>query len=239
MYALIAVGGKAHLLLSYEIPAELNDVLAPGQLVRVPLRNAEQFGIVVARADSAPVPDTRPISALVDPEPVVAPRYLTLARWMADFYLASLADCVWLMTPPPHVGPRRVRSVELVATPDQIEAARPSLGRPVKQADILDWLAASDDPLPTVAQVRDVADCGMSPLRALEKRGWIELDQENHLHTVLLFLSAQEARAREPQEDRQQKGLTDMTEELAKDTGFKIVNHRVDFFGVCPECQSC
>jgi len=196
MYALIAVGGKAHLLLSYEIPAELNDVLAPGQLVRVPLRNAEQFGIVVARADSAPVPDTRPISALVDPEPVVAPRYLTLARWMADFYLAPLADCVWLMTPPPHVGPRRVRSVELVATPDQIEAARPSLGRPVKQADILDWLAASDDPLPTVAQVRDVADCGMSPLRALEKRGWIELDQENHLHTVLLFLSAQEARAR-------------------------------------------
>lgn len=33
--------------------------------------------------------------------------------------------------------------------------------------------------------------------------------------------------------------LDGMTEELAKDTGFKIVNHRVDFFGVCPECQSC
>ncbi len=195
MYAQIAVGGKAHLLLSYEIPAELIDLITPGQMVRVPLRDAEQLGIVVARADAAPVKDTRPINALVDPEPVVGPQYLALARWMADFYLAPLADCVWLMAPPPHVGPQHVRSVELIATPDQIEAARPSLGRPVKQADILDWLAAGDDPLPTVEQVLDAADCSTSPLRSLEKRGWVELDQEDHLRTVLPLLTAKQARA--------------------------------------------
>lgn len=26
--------------------------------------------------------------------------------------------------------------------------------------------------------------------------------------------------------------------EIASQTGFKVVNHRLDFFGVCPECQS-
>jgi Fur family peroxide stress response transcriptional regulator len=31
--------------------------------------------------------------------------------------------------------------------------------------------------------------------------------------------------------------LTDMTDELAQETGFRIVNHRLDFFGICQECQ--
>jgi Fur family peroxide stress response transcriptional regulator len=30
----------------------------------------------------------------------------------------------------------------------------------------------------------------------------------------------------------------DMTERLASDTGFKITTHRLEFFGVCPECQN-
>jgi Fur family peroxide stress response transcriptional regulator len=32
-------------------------------------------------------------------------------------------------------------------------------------------------------------------------------------------------------------GLADMTSELKEETGFKIINHRLDFFGVCPSCQ--
>ena len=31
--------------------------------------------------------------------------------------------------------------------------------------------------------------------------------------------------------------LADMTSELKKETGFKIINHRLDFFGICPGCQ--
>jgi len=30
--------------------------------------------------------------------------------------------------------------------------------------------------------------------------------------------------------------LEDMTRELSRETGFRIVSHRLDFFGVCPEC---
>ena len=32
-------------------------------------------------------------------------------------------------------------------------------------------------------------------------------------------------------------GLADMTQEVKKETGFKIINHRLDFFGICPGCQ--
>lgn len=32
--------------------------------------------------------------------------------------------------------------------------------------------------------------------------------------------------------------LEDVTLELKQETGFEIVNHRLDFFGICPECQT-
>ena len=32
-------------------------------------------------------------------------------------------------------------------------------------------------------------------------------------------------------------GLKDMTHEIVRETGFKIMNHRLDFFGICPSCQ--
>ena len=31
--------------------------------------------------------------------------------------------------------------------------------------------------------------------------------------------------------------LADVTQKLMAETGFKITNHRLDFFGICPECQ--
>jgi len=31
--------------------------------------------------------------------------------------------------------------------------------------------------------------------------------------------------------------LEDLTQELVQETGFRILNHRMDFFGICPQCQ--
>ena len=31
--------------------------------------------------------------------------------------------------------------------------------------------------------------------------------------------------------------LRDMTDEVARETGFRILTHRLDFFGLCPACQ--
>jgi Fur family peroxide stress response transcriptional regulator len=33
------------------------------------------------------------------------------------------------------------------------------------------------------------------------------------------------------------ESLAHMTRELVSDTGFKITSHRLDFFGICPDCQ--
>lgn len=31
--------------------------------------------------------------------------------------------------------------------------------------------------------------------------------------------------------------LTDLTQELISDSGYTILSHRLDFFGICPDCQ--
>jgi Fur family peroxide stress response transcriptional regulator len=31
--------------------------------------------------------------------------------------------------------------------------------------------------------------------------------------------------------------LDDLSEEISRQTGYKIFSHRLDFFGLCPRCQ--
>lgn len=38
--------------------------------------------------------------------------------------------------------------------------------------------------------------------------------------------------------DPELSSLVDMSQEIADETGFKIHSHRLDFFGLCPKCQS-
>ena len=33
--------------------------------------------------------------------------------------------------------------------------------------------------------------------------------------------------------------LEEITSKMMKETGYKILTHRLDFYGVCPNCQSC
>ena len=89
---------------TYHLPDELQGRLAAGSLVVVPFGPRRLYGIVVALADESPVPKTRPVESLVDPEPVLTPAQIALARWMGRECLAPLWRCLTLMLPPGVVG---------------------------------------------------------------------------------------------------------------------------------------
>ncbi|MBR9986401.1 MAG: transcriptional repressor [Desulfosarcina sp.] len=38
--------------------------------------------------------------------------------------------------------------------------------------------------------------------------------------------------------DPDMSSLADMTQALTRETGFTITRHRLDFFGICPDCQA-
>lgn len=85
---------------SYHIPPHLQGRLAPGHLVRVSFGRRWVQAVVLKLSDTAPVQKTKPIEALLDPEPVLSPAQIALARWMSSYYVAPLIDCIQPMLPP-------------------------------------------------------------------------------------------------------------------------------------------
>ena len=84
----------------YHIPDVLIPVLAPGHLVVVPFGPRRAQGIVVRLVGESPVPETRPIESLVEPQPALTPAQLALAAWMHQATLAPIGECVAVMIPP-------------------------------------------------------------------------------------------------------------------------------------------
>jgi primosomal protein N' (replication factor Y) len=89
---------------SYDVPEKLEARVVAGSLVVVPFGSRRLYGIVVRLSDRSPVPETRPVESLVDPQPVLTPEQIALAGWMRDEYLASLHECLDLLLPPGMVG---------------------------------------------------------------------------------------------------------------------------------------
>ncbi len=244
----------------YSIPPHLADEVAVGQLILVPFRDRRLQAIVVGLSESAPVAETRDIEEIVDREPVLSPVQIELARWMSDYYLAPLLDCLRVMLPPgieqqavlmlelrpeapiprnltrqeraviellrrrgrlsarrlarelrmpdwrpvvdrlarkgviskrseltkPRVGPKRAGFVRLIADEEEIARAIPHLGHASKQADVLEFLAQSEDPLPEMGEVCRKVGCSEAPIRALAEKGLVGITERRTLVAPLL-----------------------------------------------------
>jgi len=96
----------------YHLSDELAGCVEPGSLLTVPFGAQLLYAVAVELPDRPAVEETRPVSSLVDPQPVLLPTQIELARWMEGEYLASLWRCLTLMLPPGVVGHTDVR-VEL------------------------------------------------------------------------------------------------------------------------------
>ena len=236
----------AGLTFHYSIPPDLRERLRPGHLVRVPFRNREVHGIVIALHEESPVAETRPILDLVYPDPVLTDMQLRLARWMAEHYLTPLLYVLKLFLPPrltappepvlelvPGVpipedltpeqrllverlkgGPQaeaRLRQgakslarpsvlapllergivrrrhavvrrpprahtetfVRLIADDEAVAHTLPQLGRHSPRAEVLSFLLAWPDPLPTVDVVREHTGVSLALLKRMAQEGWI------------------------------------------------------------------
>lgn len=84
----------------YHVPAALQERVQPGCLVEVPFGRQLVQGVVLRQISIPQVPDTRPVFALVDPDPVVTPHQISLAEVLAKDTFSSLAVCLGLMIPP-------------------------------------------------------------------------------------------------------------------------------------------
>lgn len=93
-FAEVAVnaGQPARTAFTYSVPEGMDP--RPGQAVFVPFGPRVLQGIVLERTGRATIEEVRPIDAIADPEPILDADHIALSRWMADYYLAPLWDCV-------------------------------------------------------------------------------------------------------------------------------------------------
>jgi primosomal protein N' (replication factor Y) len=110
-----------HSLLTYEVPAELESEVQPGQLVALPYGERLVEGLIWVLhqkgATSFPT-DTpiRPLHAVLDPVPALLPHQIELAQWIAEYYNTPLAQVALMMLPPGLM--QRSRMVLRLAEPD-------------------------------------------------------------------------------------------------------------------------
>jgi primosomal protein N' (replication factor Y) len=117
----INLGAPLESSFHYHLPADLEETIEPGHLVEVEFGSRLAQGVVIALDDRSPVPETKPIIALIMPDPVLSPVQLELAHWLGQTYLAPTIDCMRLMLPP-GISQRGDLSLELV--PGAAEGAR-------------------------------------------------------------------------------------------------------------------
>ncbi|MFH1031297.1 MAG: primosomal protein N' [Chloroflexota bacterium] len=83
---------------SYSIPPGLD--IKAGQAVLVPFGNKLLQGIVLELKGYPSVEETKEISGLLEPRPVLSPAQIQLAYWLSAYYLSPLFDSVALMLAP-------------------------------------------------------------------------------------------------------------------------------------------
>ena len=101
LYAEVAVNvPQVSGVFHYHVPPELAAQVAPGSLVIAPFGPRQVQGIVLRLLNQSGVSETKPLEAVVDPQPVLTAAQIELARWISDTTLTPLAACFSPMIPP-------------------------------------------------------------------------------------------------------------------------------------------
>jgi primosomal protein N' (replication factor Y) len=98
-FADIAVPVPVYQTYTYVIPPDLAATIRPGYRVIVPLVKRKITGYVVSLKNECDRSDLKPIYDLLDDSPALSPDLLTLAKWIAEYYICPLGEVIKAMLP--------------------------------------------------------------------------------------------------------------------------------------------
>ncbi len=166
--------------LDYAVPETLADRIGVGSRVRVPFRDRSALATVVAILEQSDAKGLRPIEAVVGDTPALSEELLELARWMSSYYCCPLEIVMRSLLPQvirrAEVGWKKQLFVQpnLNIADGELEKLRK---RAPRQAELLEAIAKLSHPVRAADLLRRTS-LDNQTLRALEKRGLIELREE-------------------------------------------------------------
>lgn len=96
--------------LTYKIPPEILSKIKIGSLVQIPLGNAKTEGVVfkITKIRKKAIEEKlKPISSVIEEEPILDELHFKLAHWLSEYYLAPLSLCLFEMFPLPPKRPTK------------------------------------------------------------------------------------------------------------------------------------
>ena len=105
LIALVAVDGTVFHIdkpYSYLIPENLSTSVKIGCRVTVPFGggNRKRQGLVLGFSDSKDLEKLKPIIELIDSEPILSDKMLSLVKWVKNHYFCTYYDVVKAVLPP-------------------------------------------------------------------------------------------------------------------------------------------
>lgn len=178
--ARVLIDGPSELVFDYAIPDGLP--VQPGCRVRVPLRNKNSTGTVLAVSHDDPADlgfALRPLHSLTEPEPLITAKLLELARWIADYYGASIESVIRVLLPEAvrtEENAAKTRKIVFLHQPPSEDELAQLAKRAPKQHTILSLLQhAPDHKLP----LTDLGAAASASVKSLVSKGLVQLlDQE-------------------------------------------------------------
>lgn len=166
--------------LDYRIPEQLSSDIMPGVRLRVPLgkSNREMLGYCISVQTVQRPPDAlKPVSSVIDDEPLCTPRILELLQWMSRYYIAPLGQVFEAAIP---AGVRSAAGsrerVVLYAAAKCQDASQVDLLSP-KQREVIRELLLAEQGL-TIDRLQKVVGCSSAPINALRQADFIEARRE-------------------------------------------------------------
>ena len=125
---------------TYQIPEHLTGTVLVGKRVEIPLQRKISEGYVLEERDvlNEKANTYKMILDVLDLDPVLSPAMISLGRWMADYYVVSLQECLDLMVPS-MISQARMRTIKLRLGVDILSQTELLTGR---QQSYLKWLEA-------------------------------------------------------------------------------------------------
>jgi primosomal protein N' (replication factor Y) len=190
-FARVVVPGPFKEPLIYSVPESLQDRIVPGLRVVVPLQKRTVTGILLESVFENSLHQTKDIIEFLDDQPFLDPHLLKLAKWISQYYLASLGEVIGSMLPPN--ARRQSQRIVILKLPEV--RVTDELGRKV-----LEKLRQHKRKMPSAALKRAFPEAALQTLLArFESRGIIEI--KDHLPTQRTSKDQSWTTANDPQTD--------------------------------------
>jgi primosomal protein N' (replication factor Y) (superfamily II helicase) len=216
-FARVVVPGPFKEPLIYSVPESLQDRIVPGLRVVVPLQKRTVTGILLESVFENSLNQTKDIIELLDDQPFLDAHLLQLAKWISQYYVASLGEVIGSMLPPN--SRRQSQRMVILKLPEA--RVTDELGRKV-----LEELRQHKRKMPSAALKRAFPEAALPTVLArFESRGIIEI--KDHLPTQRTSKDQSWTTASEPKTDASARfRLT-----IEQSTALRTIENRINSGG--------